>query len=146
MENKHKRRLDLLSSIDDKILDRQTAQRIRLLAGFKKRRFTQRLWISVGSAAAALLLVLSSLLVIVPLLSKQVPIYTGMTVSGENTAHTLATAIHTVHYADPGNTNNNGNHYGWYDGARVLARFCSTSTRPSASSARRRTTKRSFPT
>ena len=116
MENKHKRRLDLLSSIDDKILDRQTAQRIRLLAGFKKRRFTQRLWISVGSAAAALLLVLSSLLVIVPLLSKQVPIYTGMTVSGENTAHTLATAIHTVHYADPGNTNNNGNHYGWYDG------------------------------
>ncbi len=116
MDNKQKRTLDAVSRLDDDIINRHTEKRAHLLLGVKKRRFTKRLWISVGSAAAALLLVLSSLFVLIPLLSKQVPIYTGMSVAGENTALGLVSATHTVQYADPGNTNNNGNHYGWYKG------------------------------
>ncbi len=114
MDKKQNRWLGALSHMDDEIVEKQTHQRILLLSGVKRRRFTKRLWISVGSMAAALLLVLSSLLVLIPLLSKQVPIYTGMTVSGKNDTPTLSYVSDPLQYAAPGT--NNGNHYGQYKG------------------------------
>ncbi len=77
MNRKHRVRLGALSKIDDKILDRASAQRYRLLS----RRRLKKLWIWISASAACLAILLSSILLI-PLLGKQVPVYRGMTVSG----------------------------------------------------------------
>ena len=76
LHRKHRVCLDVLSKLDEKIIDRASAQRYRLLT----RRRRTRLWIRVAASAACLAILLSGILFI-PLLDRQVPVYRGMTVS-----------------------------------------------------------------
>lgn len=80
MNNRQKRNLEIVSRIDDDIVERNTQKRINFLARLKKAKIKK--WVISGvSMAASLALILTALLVLIPLLSKQVPVYTGMTVS-----------------------------------------------------------------
>lgn len=117
MDDKQKRALDALSRLDDDIVEKQTHQRVLLLSGVRKRRFTKQLWISVGSMAAALLLVLSAVFIIVPTLAKQVPIYTGMTVSNTSPVTSVAaTAPHAYRADAPDLTDAGGSFTGNHTG------------------------------
>jgi len=79
--DKHERKLHAISQIDDDIIEKQTQKRIELLRGVRKQRVRKRLFITVGSMAASLALIASTVLLLVTLLGKAVPIYTGMSVS-----------------------------------------------------------------
>ncbi len=88
MNKKQELEIEILSSIDDEIIDKQTAKRYRLLTG--KPRKSRRAVITAWTTAASLVLVCSILLgVLLPMLfkrdnppvSQQVPVYEGMTVS-----------------------------------------------------------------
>lgn len=82
MNKKQDRDLDVLSGIDEKIIDRQTAQRYYRMTQMKRK--LHKKWIvSAVSLAASLALILSAVLVLVPILGTKVPVYTGMTVSGD---------------------------------------------------------------
>lgn len=76
MNRKNRIKLGALSRINDKILDRASARRYRLIT---RRRF-QKTFVWAIAAAACLCLIVSGVLLI-PLLGKQVPVYRGMTVS-----------------------------------------------------------------
>ena len=86
MKNNDKRKLDAISGIDEKIVDEATSRRVVLSALLKKKksaRLRKRIAIT-GSAAASLVLVFTILLtVVVPLFSRDVPVYTGMSASGD---------------------------------------------------------------
>ena len=82
MKRRDDLKLNILSSIDDDIIERTSKKRLFLMSGGRKRR-QKRIFITAGVAAAACLFVVFATL-IVPLLSgfsKQVPIYQGMTMS-----------------------------------------------------------------
>lgn len=79
--DKQDRKLNAISSIDDDIIEKQTQKRIELLRGVRKQRHRKRLFITIGSMAASLALIASTVLLLVTLLGKTVPIYTGMSVS-----------------------------------------------------------------
>lgn len=79
--DKQDRKLNAISSIDDDIIEKQTQKRIELLRGVRKQRHRKRLFITIGSMAASLALIASTVLLLVTLLGKAVPIYTGMSVS-----------------------------------------------------------------
>ena len=77
---RQKRNLEIVSRIDEEIVERNTRKRINFLLRLKKAKI--RKWVISGvSAAASVALLLTALLVLIPLLSKQVPVYTGMTAS-----------------------------------------------------------------
>ncbi len=80
--DQHERKLDALAHIDDEIIEKQTQRRIALLNGIRRKRNRKRLFVAVGSMAASLALIASTVLLLVTLLGKAVPIYTGMSVSG----------------------------------------------------------------
>ena len=83
MSNKKEdRSIRLLSSIDDEIIDKNTEKRYRFFCRMRQKR-RKRVLISALSAAAGLAVILSALLILIPLLTKQVPVYTGMTASGD---------------------------------------------------------------
>lgn len=80
MNKKDELKLELMSSVDEEIVDRQTDKRFRLL---QRPRYSRRRLAGWCSAAACLLLLLSAVLSLLPALSaKQIPVYEGMTVSG----------------------------------------------------------------
>lgn len=95
MNDKQRRQLEIVSRIDDDILEKNTQKRIVLMRSNKRKR-----WIlSITAAAAALALIATSVVLLVALLGKQVPIYTGMTVSNEMPINTLS----VPDYNAPGN-------------------------------------------
>jgi len=87
MNKKHEIEIEVLSSIDDEIIDNQTEKRYRLLTGKPKK--SRRTVIVTWTAAASVVLVCSILLGVLlpmffgktPLTPQQVPVYEGMTVS-----------------------------------------------------------------
>ena len=80
MNDREERNLRIISGLDEKIVDKQTKARFERMMGVKKKS-KRRVLVSLTSAVAALALIAGSLLLLIPLLSKQVPVYTGMTVS-----------------------------------------------------------------
>ncbi len=115
VNDNQKRNLDAVSRIDDDIIEKQTKKRVSLLQGGKRRPTQKKKWyIAGGSIAAALLLVLGTVLLLVNLLSKQVPVYTGMTVSNDAPTAKLSEGSFTV--LELNAEGNNGNHYGHYKG------------------------------
>ena len=82
MNKRDEIKIEVLSSIDEEIIDKQTDKRYRLML---KNRMSRKKLMSVSSAAACLLLACSILFAVwLPVLFGQVPVYEGMTVSNEN--------------------------------------------------------------
>ncbi len=82
-KDKNRIALDVLSGVDEEILDNATKRRFTLLTQLARRRRTKRIVFSSASVAACLALIFCAVFLI-PLFTKQIPVYTGMTVS--NTA------------------------------------------------------------
>ncbi len=125
MKPNQRRNLDAVSKIDDDIIEKQTKKRIHLLGNAKKSRRSFKKWYIMGaSLAAAAAVVLGVVFLILPMLmggGKQIPVYTGMTVSNE--APTKLLVGEAFEFAGEGNNgndnngnDNNGNHYGHYKG------------------------------
>ncbi|MBQ9162148.1 MAG: hypothetical protein IJX74_02620, partial [Clostridia bacterium] len=86
MKRKDDLKIDILSSIDEDIIERTSQKRAHLMYGGRRRRQKKVFMISGIAAAACLCLVVTTLLMqLLPLTpptgEKQVPIYQGMTVS-----------------------------------------------------------------
>ncbi len=92
--DKDSRKLNAISQIDDEIIEKQTQRRIELLRGVKRKQARRRWIITVSSMAASLALVASTVLLLVTLLGKTVPIYTGMSVSDKPPAVAQTTVAH----------------------------------------------------
>ena len=89
MKNNQNRNLEIVSRIDDDIVERNTKKRINFLSRLRKAKI--RRWVISGvSMAASLALILTAALVLIPLLGKQVPVYTGMTASSTPGAVTVS--------------------------------------------------------
>ena len=83
MDKNQERNLEAISHIDDEIIDRNTRKRVSL-ANRKGKKLPPRKWYIIGgSLVAAIAVVLTTVLILVNVLAKQVPIYTGMTVSNQ---------------------------------------------------------------
>ena len=80
--DKHEHKLNAISHLDEAIVEKQTQRRIALLDGARKNRIRKRWMVMVGSMAASFALIATTVLLLVTLLGKSVPIYTGMSVSG----------------------------------------------------------------
>ena len=101
MNKKQDRDLDVLSGMDEKIVDKQTAERYRRMTQMKKK--SRKKWIvSATAMAASLALILSAVFILVPILGKQVPIYTGMTVSGNPDGSTTVSVQGTTDFLSNG--------------------------------------------
>lgn len=98
MNDKQKRRLEIVSRIDDDIVERSTKKRIFLLRGNKRKKWI----ISITSMAAALALIATTVILLVTMLGKQVPIYTGMTVSNEMPTDVLYFGDSVADFNTPG--------------------------------------------
>ena len=81
--SKHDDRLNILSGLSEEIIDKATQMRAKLIEKSKKGFFSPKRVIAFGSAAAVLLFAVFSYVLF---FGKQTPVYTGMTVSSENTA------------------------------------------------------------
>ncbi|MBE6620846.1 MAG: leucine-rich repeat domain-containing protein [Ruminococcaceae bacterium] len=82
MNDKHLFTLDVVSSIDDDIIDKNLEKRCNLW--FKKGKRNPRRWVPIVAAAACLCILISALALLVPGGNgKQVPVYRGMTVSND---------------------------------------------------------------
>ncbi len=106
MSKKQKRNLEAISRIDNEIVDKASQERSNLLLALKKR--IKKAWIIRGGAMAASLALIATTVLLVVLLAKEVPVYTGMTVSNYAPAATASATLPT--YLDSGN--GNGNAYG----------------------------------
>lgn len=78
MNRKDEIKFEILSNIDDRIIEEQTKKRHRLI---EKPRYSRKKLMTWIATAASFLLFFSSLFVLIPLFQKQVPVYQGMTVS-----------------------------------------------------------------
>ena len=108
MNKKQKRNLEVISHLDDEIVEKASQERSNLLLALKRR--IKKMWLIRGGAMAASLALIATTVLLVVLLAKEVPVYTGMTVS--NTAPTTVASVTLPDYLDPGNGNGNGNAYG----------------------------------
>lgn len=88
MRKKDKLKLDVVSNIDEKIIDEATDMKIslsqRINAAAKKAR--KRLFAIGGTAASFILIVSVFLAILIPLMGSDIPVYQGMTVRKEATA------------------------------------------------------------
>ena len=90
MNKKDEIKIEVLSQIDDDIIEKQTKKRFALMTG--KPRKNHRKMVSVLGAAAAFVLICSIFLgILLPMLFKQIPVYEGMTIS--NTAPSASMEI-----------------------------------------------------
>ncbi len=108
MNKRQKNNLDLVSSIADDIIDKNTDKRIKLWGTRARRHFPK--WI-IPSGAAAAIFIAALIPILILLFSKQVPIYEGMTVL-ENFDGSTAKAAPSYRIDMLTSTDNNGNHYG----------------------------------
>jgi len=106
VSKKQRRNLEVVSKIDSEIVEKATQERSNLLLALKRR--IKKMWLIRGGAMAASLLLVATTVLLVVLFAKEVPVYTGMTVS--NTAPTVSASATLPSYLDPGN--GNGNAYG----------------------------------
>ncbi|MBQ7384081.1 MAG: hypothetical protein IJV72_04745 [Clostridia bacterium] len=88
MNDKNRRddiKIDIISEINDDIIEKNSKRRFELFTKLAERRKKKKkITIACISAAASFMLIFGILLaVIIPTLTKQVPVYQGMTVSGE---------------------------------------------------------------
>ena len=88
MRDKQEFTIDVVSKIDDEIIDRNLQKRFTLLFSLPRRKKLKAL--PIIAAAACFFFCVTTLLLIFPFDAKQVPVYQGMTVSGE--APTVNTA------------------------------------------------------
>ena len=79
MDKKRNFILELISRIDEDMVDRILNRRYALWGGKAKHR--RKLFTSIVAVAASILLIVSAVFVILPYINKQVPVYQGMTVS-----------------------------------------------------------------
>ena len=82
MSKKERLKLDIISNIDEKIIQDVSQKRIKLSKYLQKPPVWKRGWVA-AAAIAALLALTVGLLWFFLLPTKQIPVYTGMTVSGE---------------------------------------------------------------
>ncbi|MBR2292846.1 MAG: M23 family metallopeptidase [Clostridia bacterium] len=82
MNEKDQFKLDAMSKLDDDVVDKTTELRGRLWRKMMERRKKKKTLVAILSSAASLFLMFGVVLVFL-LLMKQVPVYTGMTVSNE---------------------------------------------------------------
>ena len=88
MNKKDEIKLEVLSSIDDNIIEKQTDKRYRLMM---KNKFSRKKLATIISSAACFLIVFSMLFtLILPMLLKQVPVYQGMSISNDAPLQTLS--------------------------------------------------------
>ena len=79
----HDQKLKILDLINEKILNRATEERYRLMQA--SRGSAKKKWIPILAASLSAAVLLSVVAIfLVPLLLKQVPVYTGMTVSNQS--------------------------------------------------------------
>ncbi len=120
-------KLDVTSNIDEKIIDEVTDKKISLLhkSGGTAKNLRKR-FIAIGSIAASFILMFSVLLVIlIPMLGSDVPVYQGMTIRQESSSSmevqeydfssngiTLLSASRDSGFVFLSNSNGNGNAYG----------------------------------
>ena len=114
MSKHRKRSLDVVSGIDEELVDKATATRIRY---FKSGKRPKKLAPMIAIAASLALLLSVFLVLLIPNTSKQVPIYTGMSVShadGQNTLYSSTLVpLSAIELIDNDNTEgNHGNHGG----------------------------------
>ena len=77
--------IEILSNIDDDIIDRNTRKRFTLFGKMLKRKRKRRILTVTLSSAASFLLICGILIsLLIPMLVGNVPVYRGMTVSGES--------------------------------------------------------------
>lgn len=77
--------IEILSGIDDEIIDRNTRKRFTLFSKMLKRKRKRRILTVTLSSAASFLLICGILIsLLIPMLVGNVPVYRGMTVSGES--------------------------------------------------------------
>ncbi|MBE6550003.1 MAG: hypothetical protein E7670_06200 [Ruminococcaceae bacterium] len=81
MNNSDKRKLDVISNIDDEIVDRVTVKRFTLISKILEKKPNKKRIVAWIAVAASFFLVFGGVLAVVLGNLKQVPIYTGMTVS-----------------------------------------------------------------
>ena len=81
MNKKEKFKLDIIDRIDEDIIEKKTEERYALLSRMKKT-FNRKTFIKITSAAASFFIIFGIVLTVILLMAK-VPVYTGMTVSGE---------------------------------------------------------------
>ena len=81
MNKRDEMKINVISAIDDEIIERNAKKRYKL-SQQGKRRPPSYYWIRWGAAAACLLAVLIGVFGFMSLFAKQAPIYRGMTVSG----------------------------------------------------------------
>ena len=113
MKQKHESLLKLLGKVNEDIIVRNSIKRYELMSGAKKARKKKFIPIIAIAAAVAILMSLAAV-TLVPMMTKQVPIYTGMTVSSANTQSASADRLVPLSALIPlDNQNfegNNGNH------------------------------------
>ena len=80
MKRNDQAKIDILSAIDDEIVERNSIKRYRLIKRLENAPKRRKIW-AFSSVAACLLAVLIGVFVILEAFVKQVPIYTGMTIS-----------------------------------------------------------------
>ena len=125
MKRNDQAKIDILSAIDDEIVERNSIKRYWLIKRLENAPKRRKIW-AFSSVAACLLAVLIGVFVILEAFVKQVPIYTGMTVSNTpNSAQLSADMVDVMHERlllsngvlldvakDKENGNGNGNAHG----------------------------------
>ena len=114
MNKRRERNLDVVSGIDEVLIDNATKARIRYFNNVGKRKKKNFITVIAIAAAVAILMSLAAV-ILVPFMSKQVPVYTGMTVSSEDGTQTARVdgiiPLSSIIMLDNNNTEgNNGNH------------------------------------
>ncbi len=116
---------DVVSKIDDEIIERASATR-RKLIGKPKMSYKKRMMAMALIAATFIIMITGALIAIFPL--TQVPVYEGMTVSesnpmlgrGNGNLPALDSGASVINNGNGnGNNGDNGNHYGHYKGDHV---------------------------
>ena len=102
MKRKDKLKSDIVSSIDETILERVAQKRMALMFGARQRRKKKIVWISSIAVAACLCILASTLLwqflpVTPGVSNKQIPVYQGMSISTEK--KTEAVDLYELQYA-----------------------------------------------
>ncbi|MBE6703331.1 MAG: leucine-rich repeat domain-containing protein [Ruminococcaceae bacterium] len=105
MNKRQKRNLEVLSNIDETIVEWSSKKRSTLKNSQRERMPKKKWYIIGGSIAAAFLLVLGSVLLLVNLLVKQVPVYTGMTVSNNLPTIIAQSVDFPLYFNAPGHPN-----------------------------------------
>ena len=118
MNKRQERNLEVLSRIDESVVEWSGKKRATLKTG-KPKKSPQKKWYVIAGSAAALLLVLGAVLLIVKLIGgqggvKHVPVYTGMTVS--DTASVTVASLGHGSVPELNAEGNNGLHKGHYKG------------------------------